>query len=72
MNEEPTYIIDTQKTPNVVANEPFVLEDKEGNKLLAPYKPNKKCKKCFGRGWLGKDVINGGLIVCYKCYPKHR
>ncbi len=73
MNDKPIYIIDDQKTPNVnVDQEPVILEDTQGNKLIAPYKPKKGCHKCFGRGWVGRDVINGGLIVCTKCYPKYK
>lgn len=74
MNEpqSPTYTINTEKTPNIATEEPIKLKDTEGNVLIVPYKPKPKCKKCFGRGRLGKDVINGGLIACTKCYPKYR
>ena len=70
MNDNPTYTLNTDKTPNVVSTEPIKLEDTEGNFLMAPYPPNKKCKKCFGRGYLGKDVLKNELIPCYKCYSK--
>lgn len=32
--------------------------------------PNKKCKKCHGRGFVGKNSIANTLILCHKCYPR--
>jgi hypothetical protein len=49
--------------------EPVILEDKQGNKLKAPWAPNKKCKRCYGRGFTGLEVNNRELIPCRKCYP---
>ena len=48
---------------------PVVLEDKEGNKLKAPWPPKENCKRCFGRGYVGKDTATKELIPCRKCYP---
>lgn len=48
---------------------PQVIGDLKGNKLKVPYPPKKKCKHCYGRGYVGTDAINGGLMVCRKCYP---
>lgn len=31
--------------------------------------PNQSCKKCFGRGWIGKDSNTGNPIPC-KCIFK--
>lgn len=28
------------------------------------------CKKCYGRGHIGRDVIRNALVVCPKCYRK--
>ena len=48
---------------------PVILEDKLGNKLRAPWAPNKKCKRCYGRGFVGLDAHTTELIPCRKCYP---
>ena len=42
----------------------------EDHDVLVPYSPNPKCKKCYGRGYLGLNVIMGGVILCPKCYSK--
>lgn len=49
--------------------EPVILEDAEGNKLRAPWPPKKTCKRCYGRGFIGKDANTNELIPCRKCYP---
>lgn len=46
-----------------------ILEDKDGNKLRAPYPPKSNCKTCYGRGFVGKDVQSNQLLPCRKCYP---
>ena len=51
---------------------PVVLEDKDGNKLRAPWAPKKNCKKCFGRGFIGRDSETQELIPCRKCYPYNK
>lgn len=52
--------------------EPVVLQDKKGNKLRAPWAPKAKCKRCFGRGFVGTDTKTNELIPCRKCYPWQR
>jgi len=32
--------------------------------------PNPKCKKCYGRGYIGKNIITGKLQLCPKCIYK--
>ena len=49
--------------------EPVVLEDRLGNKLHAPWAPNKKCKRCYGRGFVGLNRDTNELSPCRKCYP---
>jgi hypothetical protein len=34
-----------------------------------PYPPKKNCKKCFGRGYIGKDALTNSIYFCKKCYP---
>lgn len=40
-------------------------EDKSGVPQITAY-PEKKCKKCYGRGYIGK-LGNGQLAFCPKC-----
>lgn len=47
---------------------PVILEDKTGTKLTAPHPPRKKCKHCYGRGYIGKDLKINQLIPCRWCY----
>lgn len=32
--------------------------------------PNPQCKKCYGRGWVGKDSKTGTPLVCNCIIPK--
>ena len=32
--------------------------------------PNPDCKRCFGRGHIGKND-SGEFVLCLKCYPDH-
>lgn len=32
-------------------------------------RPNPGCKRCHGRGWIGRDVVTGNVIQC-KCVKK--
>ena len=48
---------------------PQILKDIKGNQMKVPYPPKINCKKCYGRGYIGTDVITNELIVCRKCYP---
>lgn len=36
-----------------------------------PYPPKAKCKKCFGRGYIGIVTVGEqqGICICKKCYP---
>jgi hypothetical protein len=63
------YQLETTLTGKVDRKEPVVLEDKEGNKLRAPWAPKASCKKCYGRGFVGKNSTTKELIPCRKCYP---
>lgn len=70
MSEPVEYTLEkTVAGKPVERQEPVVLEDKEGNKLRAPYPPKKNCKRCHGRGFVGKDASTRELIPCRKCYP---
>lgn len=40
--------------------------------IQVPFPPNKKCKKCYGRGYIGVDSRNGNVLACKKCYPPTR
>lgn len=49
---------------------PQIVTDKNGVAITLPYPPKKDCKKCYGRGYSGTNVVNGRLIICRKCYPR--
>jgi hypothetical protein len=68
-NNKPEYTLEKSVTGTIEKPTPVILEDKEGNKLRAPWIPNSKCKKCYGRGFIGKNVETGELEPCRKCYP---
>jgi len=40
------------------------------SELAKMAQPN--CKKCFGRGYIGKDTITGKYLVCSKCLRRDR
>ena len=42
----------------------------DGKKYKVPRPPKDNCKKCYGRGYTGRDVTTDTLIPCYKCYPE--
>lgn len=51
----------------------IITYDKDGKKQIVkakvPHAPNSKCKKCFGRGYIGFDSKTKNFIACSKCYP---
>jgi hypothetical protein len=63
------YTLKKTITGKVPDPEDCILKDAFGNKLKAPSPPNKKCKRCFGRGFIGLDKHTKILIPCRKCYP---
>lgn len=69
--DQPKIEYELEKTVagTVEKKKPVVLEDKDGNKLRAPWTPKPNCKKCFGRGFIGRDSKTRELIACRKCYP---
>lgn len=75
MSNDPQYTLEKTVTGKVKPKaetpkqEPVVLEDAEGNKLHAPWAPKENCKRCYGRGFIGKDAKTNELIPCRKCYP---
>lgn len=46
-----------------------MLKDKNGTEVKLPYPPKEKCKKCYGRGYIGTDARTGRFVICVKCYP---
>lgn len=40
-----------------------------GYEIKVPKPPNPRCKKCFGRGYIGKEARSQLVIMCHKCYP---
>lgn len=46
-----------------------VLLDTKGHAMKVPFSPKPKCKRCYGRGYVGNDAKTGDMIVCRKCYP---
>jgi len=45
------------------------IKDKNGSEVKLPYPPKKNCKKCYGRGYVGTNVITGRFVICTRCYP---
>ena len=67
---QPTYELKSDVTgKELVKRGVFILKDKNGTEIKCPYPPKKKCKKCYGRGFIGTNAITGRLIICRKCYP---
>lgn len=67
--KSPTYELNSDMTgQKPIARGPTVLKDKMGNEKPVPFPPNPKCKKCYGRGYVGLDIKHGGLVLCIKCY----
>lgn len=70
MNEPVKYeLVSTVAGKPPEKKEPVVLQDADGNKLRAPWAPKKHCKRCYGRGFVGKDSKTNELVPCRKCYP---
>jgi hypothetical protein len=66
----PTYELKKEVTgQGPVKRGPQVIKDTFGNERPVPFPPKAKCKRCYGRGYIGKDVVSGGLVLCKKCYP---
>ena len=57
----------THKAP--VKRGPQVMPDSKGNNFEVPYAPNPKCKKCYGRAYIGYETKSQLVILCHKCYP---
>lgn len=32
--------------------------------------PKSSCPKCYGRGYIGRDIIRRELVMCRKCFRK--
>jgi len=63
------YNLESSIVGKIEKKTPVVLQDTEGNKLNAPWAPNPNCKKCYGRGFVGRELDTSVLIPCRKCYP---
>ena len=68
-NSQVEYQLEQAVSGKPVKKEPVILEDGRGNKLKAPWAPNKKCKRCYGRGFTGVNTETNELVPCRKCYP---
>jgi hypothetical protein len=49
-----------------------IITDKTGTPVKLPYPPKQNCKKCYGRGYVGTNVVTGRFLICLKCYPMAR
>lgn len=43
------------------------LQDYE---VLVNALPKKSCGKCYGRGYIGRDIIRNEKVMCRKCFRK--
>jgi hypothetical protein len=48
--------------------DPVILTLPTGQKAKVPHAPNPKCRKCKGRGYVGRDIKSGNILFCGKCY----
>lgn len=52
------------------------VEDHEDLSMLQDYEvvvnklPKSDCGKCYGRGYIGRDLIRRELVMCRKCFRK--
>ena len=81
-NNAPEYIlvddVTHQPTPTrgpQVLKAVKAYEDKGEKKtkiieFKVPSPPNPKCKKCYGRGYIGFEAGTEDLLICLKCYPE--
>jgi hypothetical protein len=64
----PKYQLENTVVGKYVPSGPVTLEDKTGCKLTAPHPPRSRCKHCYGRGYVGKDLKTNALVPCRWCY----
>ena len=66
----PTYelVQDASKLPPIRRG-PQTLKDTRGREFKVPFPPNNKCKKCYGRGFIGINVKTNEVVICKRCYP---
>lgn len=46
----------------------FILIDANNTQVKMPHAPNKKCKQCYGRGFIGMNAKNRRVVICTRCY----
>lgn len=64
---KPEYVLVNDVTGPPVPRGPQILEI-YGQKVRVPHPPKENCKKCYGRGYIGRDAATGMIIFCHKCY----
>lgn len=47
-------------------------ETKQTQEIKVPYEPNPKCKRCYGRGYIGWVANTNQIIPCMKCFAPKR
>lgn len=62
--ESQRKLFDADVEREVVALLPSVVKG-----VKVPWEPAPNCKKCYGKGVVGKDLVTGAPILCSKCYP---
>ncbi len=59
-----------EETGEIRAIDKLTPEQKSSGKWATiERRPNPGCKRCHGRGWIGKDVNTGKVIKC-RCVKK--
>lgn len=69
---QPSYELIKDITGNAsTSNKPIII-NAYGFQIEMPFSPNKNCKKCFGRGYIGQNKKTKGIIICESCYSKQK
>jgi hypothetical protein len=66
---KPTYVLVEDMTGKPPEKKGPQVIEAFGFKIHVPFPPKQGCKKCYGRGYIGKDVTTQEVVMCHKCYP---
>lgn len=55
--------------PDVRAGWFSTIKDKLAQKKINLKKPKKSCRRCFGRGYIGRNVLTNSVVPCSCILP---